>query len=1032
MNEKKYWRSLHHLAKSGEYQELTKHEFPALPETADGMSRRNFLALMSASMAMAGLSGCRKPVEKVIPYVIQPENIVPGIASRYATAMPFGLNAFGVIVETHEGRPTKIETNPKHPSTPGGSHPFILAEILNLYDPDRSQSVMKNGAPSSWDDFTASYKQDLPKIKQQRGKGLAVLSESFRSPTLFRLKEQFLREFPEALWYTFEAVSDENAVNGIRLLAGGDSGRPDAGRSITDYFPVYHADRAKVILSLDADFLYSETNAVAHTHGFMSGRRINGGTRSMNRLYAVESLLTPTGAAADHRILLQSSRITAWLIQLAGELKNMGLSMPSFHASAPKAAEGKDAIRLKAVAADLLKNRGECLLICGQHQPAIAHAMTHALNHALGNSGKTVTYHELKDASVSDRPSVLELISKMNSGGIQTLVMLGTNPAYHAGKDFADALKKAARTIHLSDRMDETSSLCEWHIPRAHFMEQWGDVRSSDGTLSVIQPLIEPLFGSHSLEELLHVLLTGENQRVYEIVRETWKTIIGGITFEKNWRKTLHDGFMADSALLAKDVTFTFESVNEFLKSNPGLLTGGTDTEIVFRPSLNVFDGRYSNNGWLQEMPDPVTKITWDNVALIGPSLAKSLGVKNILQNGKSKQPLVKIQLDGKELALPVWVLPGHADRSVTVMLGYGRTAAGRIGNGVGQNASALMRSSSLIETGVLLSVTETTHMIACVQDHGGLDEEELVKKTIDKRLPVFVREATLKQYQADPDFAKEGRINPALTPYVGKDGKPKSVYNSPREYNTGYQWGMAIDLNACTGCNACMIACQSENNIPVVGKEQVVNGREMHWMRVDRYFSGSPEEPETVFQPMTCHHCENAPCEQVCPVVATVHDREGLNLMVYNRCVGTRYCANNCPYKVRRFNFLDYNGSASGLFQSEMPEILKMSKNPDVSVRMRGVMEKCTFCIQRISESKLAAKKDNRELKDGELQTACQQACPANAIKFGNILDPDSEIAGIKKHNLNYVLLEELNIRPRLSYLAKLRNPNPDMNETA
>lgn len=1039
MNDKTYWRSLHHLARSGEYQELAQNEFHPASKENDGLSRRDFIALMSASVAMASLSSCRKPVEKVIPYVIQPEEIVPGIPNCYATVMPFGLDAFGIVVETHEGRPTKIEPNSKHPSS-SGSHPFIQAEILNLYDPDRSKSVLRNGTEQTWDDFLNFYKNELPRIRENSGKKLAVLTSSYHSPTLARLQADLLNVFPEAQWFVFDPVSEENRINGLSLLTGAAPDDTDS-RKQARYFPVYRFDLSKVILSVDSDCFYSESGFLSAASGFARGRSILEKSSGMNRLYVVENTLSPTGAAADHRIALPSSGMLRWLIRLALALQEKGIALNGLIIPSAEAFDRQTEHQIRVIASDLAESRGQGLIVCGRHQSKEAHALAYALNIALGNvcqprndprarqltssSNLPVKTVSLRDGGISHHRALEQLSDRINTREIEYLFILGTNPIYFRGGTFSGLLKQVKHTIHLSDRFDETSASCEWHIPQTHFLEQWGDARSLDGTAAVIQPMIEPLHGAHSVEELLHVLITGEFKRGYEIVRETWQGLLKKGNYESQWKELLRNGYLPDSAYPAESLAVQPNRLNQKLASATSAKNDGI--EISVRPSTSVYDGRYANNGWLQEMPDPITKITWDNVALIGPTLAKSLGVQNHLSKGKSYQPLLKIECNDQEITIPVWVLPGHAEHSVTLSMGYGRTHAGRIGNGVGQNVYPLTTTGYILTGNIRLTVIRESHLIACVQDHGAFDEEELARKAIDKRRPVFIRESTFQRYQSDPDFAKEYRVNPALTPYIGKDGKPKSIYDSPWNYNTGYQWGMIIDLNTCIGCNACLLACQSENNIPVVGKEQVANGREMHWMRIDRYFSGTPENPQVVFQPMTCHHCENAPCEQVCPVVATVHNREGLNLMVYNRCVGTRYCANNCPYKVRRFNFLDYQGGVSGLFQSEVPEVLKMAKNPDVSVRMRGVMEKCTFCVQRIEEARQKAKSENRTIRDGELKTACQQSCPANAIHFGNILDPESQIAAIGKLPTKYALLEELNVRPRLWYLAKLRNPNPD-----
>ncbi|NUM80166.1 TAT-variant-translocated molybdopterin oxidoreductase [bacterium] len=1016
---KTYWRSLDELADTAEFKELVQREFPeGASEMANPLSRRNFLSLMGASLAFAGLASCRRPVEKIIPYVVKPEEIIPGLSEHYATVMPFGTRAYGVVVESHEGRPTKIEGNPKHPSSMGGTNSFIQASILGLYDPDRSKFPMNAGAQKTWADFVTAWRELYAQFGQSKGAGLAVLSESFASPTMARLKTEFLKQFPQAKWVTYDAISDENIYEGVRIATG------------KTLQPTYDYSQAQVILALDADILYSENDNVTAARGFADGRRMKSESDSMNRLYVVESAMTVTGGMADHRLRLQSRQIGAFTAALANALQAQGLNIDISGLSASGSFDEK---WINAVAKDLIKNGGKSIVVAGAGQPASVHAVVTAINDALGNTGKTVTYREMQDATISNRTELADLVKSMNEANVLTLIMLGGNPVYNApvDLDFATALSKVRTTIHFSSHVDETSKLTTWHIPQTHFLEMWGDARAVDGTLSVVQPLIEPLFGATSPIEMLNLLATGRDVRGYELVRETWQGILKGLDFEKKWRLTLHDGLVEGSALAASAIKIDAKAIGQYVAANPFAADTATsnDLEIVFVPSHASFDGRFANNGWLQELPNSVTKVSWDNVAIISHKTAKEMGLHNNLKDGKYKQSMIRLEYQGRDMIMPVWIQPGQADYSISVALGYGRTEAGRIGNGIGFNMYGFRSSSApYFDKGLKITKTDKTYLVACTQDHHGLDEETLAKQGVEERLPLIYREATLEEYKQKPDFASYKEVQPGLVPLMGKDGKPLSIYDSPVDYSKGYQWGMVIDLNACIGCNACTIACQSENNIPIVGKEQVGNGREMHWIRLDRYYKGDMDQPEMVYQPVACQHCETAPCEQVCPVAATVHDKEGLNTMVYNRCVGTRYCANNCPYKVRRFNFLDYNGGTSGFFQSDMPEILKMSKNPDVSVRQRGVMEKCTYCVQRISEGKLAAKKEGREVKDGEIKSACQQGCPTNAIVFGNINDPNSQVSQLKNHNRRYDLLAELNVRPRTSYLAKLRNPNPEL----
>ncbi len=1017
-NGKEYWRSLDQLADTPEFKELVQREFPEnASEMTNPVTRRNFLGLMGASIALAGLAGCRRPVEKIIPYVIKPEEIIPGIAEWYATTMPMGLNAYGVLAKSHEGHPTKIEGNERHASSLGSSNAFMQSAILGLYDPDRSKFIMQKNEEKAWNDFVTFWRGLYEQYKTSKGEGLAVLSESWSSPSLAILQAQFQKTFPNAAWVTYEPVSDENLYEGVKAATG------------KYYQPAYAYQKAQVILSLDSDFLYSGSENVTAARGFADGRRVKSEKDSMNRLYVVESVFSITGGMADHRLRLQSRQIGAFAAALAKELTAQGVTVEGASGSA---AGNFDQKWLSAVAKDLIRAKGKSLVVAGSRQPASVHALVYAINAALNNIGNTVSYREMKDAAVPSRAAFTALVKKMHESNVTTLVIMGGNPVYNAPADleFESAMAKVGQTISLSGYYDETAKLADWHIPQAHFLESWGDVRSSDGSLGVIQPLIEPLFGGKSPVEFLSLIAKAADDRGYDVVRENWKGLLKG-DYEKSWRLVLHDGVLENSALPAGAPKLDTKSYSAYLSAHPFATDAAAagNLEIVFQSSASTFDGRFANNGWLQELPDPVTKITWDNVAQISFATAKEMGLGNDIIKGKNEQAIIKIQYQGRELEMPVWVQPGHADHSITVSLGYGRTEAGRVGNGVGVN-TYLLRTSDAQDFGLGAQITKTgkTYVIGTVQDHGGFDTEALAANEIARRVPTILREGTLEEYQKNPAFvAEKGEMNKEL---IGKDGQPISIYN-PQDYSQGYQWGMSIDLNACIGCNACTIACQSENNIPIVGKSQILMGREMHWMRMDRYYSGDIEQPEIAYQPVACQHCETAPCEQVCPVAATVHDSEGLNVMVYNRCVGTRYCANNCPYKVRRFNFLEFNPGTSGFNQVEGPEILKMSKNPDVTVRMRGVMEKCTYCVQRISGARIAAKKENREIKDGEVISACQQSCPTQAIVFGNINDPNSKVSEVKKQNRQYSLLGELNTRPRTTYLAKLRNPNPELEET-
>ncbi len=982
---KKYWQSLEELTSKQDSAESVPEESSSpLLDFDDGLSRRKFLTLMSASLAFGGLAGCRRPVEKIIPYVIAPEEIIPGVAQHYATSMPFGLNAYGLIVESHEGHPTKIEGNKDHPTTLGMSNHLIQASILGLYDPDRSKAVTQKGAESDWADFVAFWQSPLPKFVETGGEGLAILSESFSSPTLARLKAEYIKAFPKAHWATYEPVSDENIYEGVKAATG------------NYYHQTYAFEKAKTILSLDSDFIFSESNSIVNARGFTDGRRVKSENDSMNRLYVVESIFSLTGSMADHRLRLQSGQIGAFTAALALELISQGLDIPLSDNLISYQNHTFDKKWISAVAKELIQNKGQSIIIAGRRQPAEVHALVYAINEALGNIGKTVLLYEPLDSSLPNRSELADLVKNITDGKISTLIILGGNPSYNSPSDidFSSLLKKIDHTIQISPYDDETSSLVEWHLPESHYLESWGDVRAIDGTMSVVQPLIQPLFGGHSKFEALNLIVTGRDLNGHEIVRQNWMSIIKEKDFETEWRQILHDGLLKNSQTqsvipIEDNQLFTYLANHRLSPS----IEKTQNLEIVFCASPNIFDGRYSNNGWLQELPDPITKLTWDNPILLSPKTAENLSLQN--------QDMTNLQYKNQSLEMPVWIVPGIADNSAVVYLGYSRKSSGRVGNDVGFDTYRLRNSSAPdFDSGLTIKKTGSTYLLASAQNHDSMEGRPII------------REATLDYYRDNPNFAPEMVETPPL----------QSLWKE-HEYKEGYQWGMAIDLNICIGCNACTTACQSENNIPIVGKEQISRNRKMHWIRIDRYFSGDPESPEMLHQPVPCQHCENAPCEEVCPVAATTHDKEGLNVMVYNRCVGTRYCSNNCPYKVRRFNFFNFTKS--------MPEIEKMAQNPDVTVRSRGIMEKCTYCIQRISRAKIDAKKEERVIADGEIVTACQQACPTQAIIFGNINDPASGVLALKKQNRNYGMLEEFNTRPRTSYLAKLRNPNPELEKS-
>ncbi len=1020
-----YWRSLAQIEDRPEFRAALEREFPeGASELPEGVTRREMMMLLGASLSLAGLAGCRRPVEEIVPFVTAPEEIVPGIPRYYATTMPFRRSAYGLIVESHEGRPTKIEGNPSHPSTLGASSARVQASVLGLYDPDRSKWPTLRGTGKSWNDFVTAWAQLSQAHAADGGASLAVLSESFSSPTLARLASELRARYPRLQWATYDAISDENRLAGLRRATG------------RDLDLMLRLDRASVILALDADPLLTDPEMIRHARGFADGRRAGASGGAMNRLYAVEGVYSLTGAMADHRLRLESRQIAPFLAALAARL-----APPAGGAASPPGAgvAGVDPRWIDALAKDLLANRGNGLIVAGERQPAAVHAAVCTLNTSLGNTGTTVSYYETKDAALPSVSSLVSLVSAMKAGAVQTLVVLGGNPVFDAPADldFASAMAKVPHSIALGHTIDETSAKAEWHLPRAHYLESWGDARAVGGTLSVVQPLILPLFGGRTPVEVLGLMVGDKDRPGYDIVRETWKPILGEGEFDKKWNRVLHDGLLAGSELPEVVPNPTAQALAELAPGGPGATgsegaAGGSGSlEVVFLPSPSLYDGRFANDGWLQELPDPLTKVTWDNPALVSPETAETLRL--------ASEDLIRLDYAGRSLELPVSVLPGMADGVVALTLGYGRSHAGRIGSGVGFDAFTVRASKAPgFDSGVRLTKLARTYPLSATQNHGSMEGRPIV------------RESTLTELQSKsaagaepPESAHAG--DSARAPKGGGVPGPSTGSGPPRAssrggalgvfeeepphfslwkehvYDRGHQWGMTIDLNSCIGCNACMVACQSENNVPVVGKIQVAKERAMHWLRVDRYFSGEPSgNPEIVFQPVPCMQCEDAPCEQVCPVAATVHNAEGLNVMVYNRCIGTRYCSNNCPYKVRRFNFFN--------FTKDTPDILKLAMNPDVTVRARGVMEKCTYCTQRINRAKIDAKLAGRELRDGDVKTACQQACPASAIEFGDLRDPSSRVVKAKADPRNYALLEELNTKPRTTYLAKVRNPNPDL----
>jgi molybdopterin-containing oxidoreductase family iron-sulfur binding subunit len=969
-----YWRGLEELADSEEFRALLRRE---LPQGASGIfdpvSRRDFLRLMGASVALAGLSGCtRQPREAIFPYVKQPEELVLGKPLFFATAVTLRGYASGVLVESHEGRPTKIEGNPDHPASRGATDVFGQAWVLDLYDPDRAQALTRSGRIRPWASFRETVRASIDSQRSNKGARLRILTETVTSPTLGRQLREILREFPEARWVQYEPAGRDGAREGSRLAFG----------EVVE--TRYHFDKARVVLALDADFVSDMPGNLRYVRDFVGARRVQPGQGESNRLYSVESTPTPAGAIADHRLALKPSDVDAVARAVAAEL---GIAVPV------PAAVARHAPWIAALVRDLKANSGASLVLAGEEQPAHVHALAHAMNQTLGNVGKTVVYSEPVEVEPQNQiASLKRLAEEMEAGLVDVLVILGVNPVFTAPADleFAKRLDKVAVRVYWSPYADETAALCHWHVPAAHPLETWSDARAYDGTVTIMQPLIAPFYEGKSAHELIVALFGSEGEKTsHDLVRATYAAGKEPAEFERFWRRSLNDGVVQDTTLATKSVTLRTDWTSEVPPLAPA-----EALEVAFRPDPTIFDGRWANNGWLQELPKPLTKLTWDNAAIISPATAARLGL-----GGEDTR--VTLSVGGRSVEAPLWVQPGQADDCVTVHLGYGRSRTGRVGSGTGFDAYRIRTSGApWAASGLEVRKAQGRGDLVCTQLHHSMEGRHVV------------RSASLEEFRKEPEFARHLGETPP---------QEESMYEPPVVYD-GYAWGMSIDLSACVGCNACVIACVAENNIAVVGKDQVRRGREMHWIRLDRYYLGDADNPRTLFQPVPCQHCENAPCEVVCPVGATNHSAEGLNDMVYNRCVGTRYCSNNCPYKVRRFNFY--------LYSDWYTESLKGVRNPNVTVRSRGVMEKCTYCVQRINAAKIDAEKEDRKVRDGEIKTACQQVCPAEAITFGDINSPDHGVSRLKADPRSYGLLADLNTRPRTTYLAQVRNPNPEIAE--
>jgi MoCo/4Fe-4S cofactor protein with predicted Tat translocation signal len=1055
----RYWRSLDELAATPGFKEALAKEFPEGASNLDGVDRRQFMKIMAASFALGGmgLAACRRPEEYVLPFGKSVEGAVPGLPVYFATAMPMRNWAVPLLAETHQGRPTKLEGNPSYAPHGGATSLLAQASLLDLYDPDRATAHTREGGAID----AAEAKKLLGGVARKhganRGAGLAFLADASSSPTRARLVRSLRLRFPNAVWAEYEPVADEPPPAVAQALFG------------VGVKPIYRFAKAKRILSIDCDFLQAEAGSLYYARDFAKGRRVTKKDDPMNRLYVAESGLSITGTMADHRLRMPSSHMGALAAALAA-----AVSGDSGYAAQAVGLDVKPEW-IAECAADLMANRGECLVVAGSHLPASVHALVYAANQALGNIGATVEFiFNFAPAAVGIR----ELASKIEANLVTTLIVLAGNPVYNAPADldWASLQKRVPEVIRYGYYLDETSALAGVQIAAAHYLESWGDARTVDGTVVPVQPMIQPLFGGLTQNEVLGSILGLQSTDPYKLV---FDTITRGTANRADavFKKFLHDGVLENSALRPVKVRFNGAALAQFTAAAGLPAYSRNAIEVRFAADLKMDDGRFINNGWLQECPDPITKLSWDNAILVSPRLAKELGIDSpkdgLLQvarkdladfkKGIENAHVVELVIGGRKLRGPAHIQPGLANYTVIIPLGFGRTKTGRVGQGTGFNGYAARSSSAPhIATGATITVTEERMNLADSQWHWSMEGRDLV------------REGNLSEYQEKPDFAREtgmeaesppvllGPIPDELPPADRATLIPRgnSLYKTP-QFDGKHQWGMSIDLNTCIGCNACVVACQAENNIPIVGKDQVIRGRIMHWIRLDRYYSDGkadaaafggpgnveiPEDPQISMQPVACMQCELAPCETVCPVNATVHDDEGLNVMAYNRCIGTRYCANNCPYKVRRFNFFDWNmRSLDSLYMGPlsprgMPELVQMAKNPEVTIRMRGVMEKCTYCVQRIERGKIewkvkVAQEGNPQdvvVPDGTIRTACQQVCPVEAIVFGNILDPQSAVSQAKARDQDYGLLAYLNTRPRTTYLARIRNPNPKMPDYA
>ncbi len=986
------WRSLDEVANTEEFRQFVAKEFPThAPEVLEGASRRNFLKVMGASLALAGmggLTGClRYPREKILPFASRPEGRIPGVAVHYATALEKDGVSQALLATTFDGRPIKVDGNPDHPMSLGTLDVTGQGSVLELYDPARSREVVHDKKASTW-----AAARDALRRAHAAG-GMAVLAAPSSSPTVRRMRDRFLKAGSGAQWVEFCPLSRDAEREGTKLLFG------------SPYRPIYDFSKARLVVTLDADPLMTHPAALAHSRGFAAARVARRETSMFQRTVAIESRFSVTGSVADQRITARAGDIAGIAARIAGALN---ASLIPADLTAAFASAGNPTPAEVALARDLNAQRGGVLVIAGDHQPAEVHALAHLLNVALEGVGSTVQYsQDIDPTRTSHADQITKLVGDIDAGRVKSVLIMGGNPVFDAPADsgLAGALSKVATRFRLGEYQDETSNACQWHLPQAHYLETWLDGHSWDGTLTLTQPMIEALYGGRNAAEVVGLILDETPKSAYDLVRETVASSATG-DFETFWREAIHRGFLENSAFRA-DSPRPDGGWGAALTSRVTASSGASDVEIIFVGDYTLHDGCHANNGWLQECPDPMTKIAWDNAAIVAPADAEQFGVK---KNGD----LVTVTVGSKSVTIAAFVLPGQTPGTVTLPVGYGRDVFDRVAGGVSYNLAKgsgvdvyPLRTVAAMKNGFALGTVKRAsghYKLATTQDHNAIHSIEQVET--ERRASQFARIVDLGEYKQ-----KHGASVKALAGHVPH---LESLFDE-HSYH-GHKWGMGIDLDLCTGCSACVIACQAENNIAVTGKDEVAYGREMHWIRIDRYFRGNNyDNPEVIHQPLTCHHCENAPCEQVCPVAATVHSAEGLNDMVYNRCIGTRYCSNNCPYKVRRFNY--FNNAKHPSEQEQMVY------NPEVTVRARGVMEKCTYCVQRINQAKISAKNENRAVRDGDAIPACAQTCPTQAITFGDLADAHSQVSEAHASDRSYAMLEELNVKPRTHYLARVVN---------